>query len=277
MAHDRRGDYRHQPATAGVRTLDSGRCSMVARISCRNLVCADVAYGCHPDQIPIRQRATVAGLGAGMGLMVGGLYGQILVAQMFKTVPSAYISLAISCFIMIGLFLLVMPDKQLPREYVQPFRAKEILATYWLSPRKYPDFGLIWLARCLIFLGYTTTVNFMFYYLEQAVHYPQHFPGQTPAQGVQLFFTVMVVSIVVASLIGGMISDKVQRRRVFVALAGVLMMIGMLLYAFFSVCALLRAVLITRVKSVGSAYKETRMVANFRGAPRKFATILVSL
>src|SRR5579884_451684 len=164
----------------------------------------------------------------------------------------------------------------------------------------------------------------------------------------------MVVSIVVASLIGGMISDKVRRRRVFVALTGVLIMIGMLLYAFFpvwamvlvataftgigmglflsvdlalasqvlpaaeergkdisiintaifislilspiiagiilntlqsflvlfvlmAVCALLSAVLITRVKSVRSAYKETRMVANFRGAPRKFATILVSL
>lgn len=188
-----------------------------------------------PDQVPIRQRATVAGLGAGIGLMVGGLYGQILVAQMFKTVPSAYISLAVSCFIMIGLFLLVMPDKQLPREYVQPFRAREIIAMYWLSPKKYPDFGLIWLARCLIFLGYTTTVNFMFYYLTQAVHYSQRFPGQTPAQGVQQFFAVMVVSIVVASLVGGMLSDRMQRRRLFVSLAGVMMMIGMLLYAFFPV------------------------------------------
>ena len=191
-----------------------------------------------PDQVPVRQRATVSAFAAGLGTLLGGLFGQILVAQVFKEIQAAYVSIAVTIVIMLALFLLVLREEPLSREYVPPFRIKHIFAAYWLNPLAHRDFFLTWLARCLMFLGYTTVVNFMFYYLQDAVRYMRVFPGQTTAQGVQTFFAINVGSILVASLVGGMLSDKLQRRRLFVIVASLIMTVGLLLYAFFPTWAM---------------------------------------
>ncbi|MFL5665954.1 MAG: MFS transporter [Ktedonobacteraceae bacterium] len=191
-----------------------------------------------PDQVPVRQRATVSAFAAGLGTLLGGLFGQILVAQVFKEIQAAYTSIAVTIVIMLALFLLVLREVPLSREHVPPFRIKHILAAYWLDPLANRDLFLTWLARCLMFLGYTTVVNFMFYYLQDAVQYVRVFPGQTTAQGVQTFFAINVGSILVASLFGGMLSDKMQRRRPFVIVASLIMTVGLLLYAFFPTWAM---------------------------------------
>ncbi len=183
-----------------------------------------------PDQVPLRQRATLSALAGGLGLL-GGLFGQILVAQIFKGIPAAYTALAITIAIMAALFLLVLREVPLPREHAQPLQVKQTLAI--LKPLAQRDFALVWVARCLIFLGYTTVVNFMFFFLRDAVHYTKLFPGQSTAQGVNMFFALNVASIIIASLVGGIISDRLLRRKLFVIAASVIMAVGLLLYAFF--------------------------------------------
>ncbi len=184
-----------------------------------------------PDQVPVRQRATISALAGGPGVLLGGLVGQILVAQIFKGIPVAYTSLAITIAIMVALFLLVLREPPLPREYSQPLQLKQVSGM--LGPLGRREFALVWAARCLIFLGYTTVVNFMFFFLQNAVHYTTLFPGQTTAQGVSLFFAVNVASIILASVVGGILSDRLQRRKPFVIAASVIMAVGLLLYALF--------------------------------------------
>lgn len=184
-----------------------------------------------PDQVPLRQRATISALAGGPGVLLGGLFGQILVAQVFKGIPAAYTSLAITIAIMVTLFLLVLREPSLPREYSQPLQLKKVSGM--LKPLGRQEFALVWAARCLIFLGYTTVVNFMFFFLQNAVHYATLFPGQTTAQGVSLFFAVNVASIILASVVGGILSDRLQRRKLFVIAASVIMAVGLLIYAFF--------------------------------------------
>src|SRR5260370_18864104 len=186
-----------------------------------------------PDQVPLRQRATISGLASGPGILLGGLFGQILVAQLFTGIPAAYTSLAITIAIMVALFLLVLREVPLPREHVPSLQARHALAM--LKPLGRRDFALTWVARCLIFLGYTTVVNFMFFFLQDAVHYGKLFPGQSTAQGVNMFFALNVASIIIASLVGGIISDRLLRRKLFVIAASVIMAVGLLLYAFFPV------------------------------------------
>src|SRR5438270_8210847 len=84
-----------------------------------------------------------------------------------------------------------------------------------------------------MFLGNITVLHFMFYYLRDAVHYSRLFPGQTTAQGVQTFSAIEVGSLLVASLVGGILSDKLQRRKLFVIISSLIMMGALLLYAFF--------------------------------------------
>src|SRR5260370_23450040 len=107
-----------------------------------------------------------------------------------------------------------------------------------LKPLAHRDFALVWVARCLMFLGYTTIITFMFFYLQDAVHYTQLFPGQTTAQGVSMFFAVNVVSIIIASVLGGIISARLQRRKLFVIAASVMIAVGLLLYAFLPVLSM---------------------------------------
>ena len=184
-----------------------------------------------PDQVPLRQRATISALAGGPGVLLGGLVGQILVAQVFTSIPAAYTSLAITIAIMVALFLLVLREAPLPRQHSQPLQMKQVSGM--LQPLGRQDFALVWVARCLIFLGYTTVVSFMFFYLQNVVQYARLFPRQTTAQGVSLFFAVNVASTILASMVGGILSDKLQRRKVFVIVASVLMALGLLLYAFF--------------------------------------------
>lgn len=184
-----------------------------------------------PDQIPIEQRATASALTTGVGVMLGGLLGDILVAQVFKTIQGGYTAIAVAAVIALALFLVVLRDARLPKEHVPPSNARKALSA--LKPLAERDFLLVWLARCLIFLGYTTVVNFMFYFLQDAIHYTRLFPTQTTAQGVQLFFALMVLSIIVGSLVGGIISDKIGRRKLFIIVACLLLAIGLLIYALF--------------------------------------------
>jgi MFS family permease len=186
-----------------------------------------------PDQVPLRQRATVSAFAAGLGTLLGGLLGQILMTQFFKGIPAAYIAIAVTITIMLSVFLLVLRDVPLPKKHVPPFHIRKIAAAYWLNPVTHSDFALTWLARCLMFLGYTTVVNFMFYFLQDAVHYSHLFPGHTTAEGVQTFFAINVGSILVASLFAGILSDKLQRRKMFVMVSSLIMMVALLLYAFF--------------------------------------------
>ncbi len=186
-----------------------------------------------PDQVPVHQRATVSAFANGLGVLLGGLLGQILVTEVFKAIPVAYTSLAVTVAIMLFLFLLILHDIPFSKEYVPPFHVKRIFSAYWLNPMTYPDFALTWLARCLMFLGYATVNNFMFYFLQDVLHYSRLFPGRATAQGVQTVLAINVGSIIVASLTAGLLSDKLGRRKVFVIVSSLIMMVGLLLYAFF--------------------------------------------
>lgn len=185
-----------------------------------------------PDQIPVAQRATVSAF-AGMAPLVGGVIGQILVAQVIKNIFVSFLGLALVSALILLVFIAVLRDLRLPREAVAPFHLRHVLSAFWLNPLKHSDFALVWLARCLIFLGSTTTINYLNYFLQDAVHYSRVFPGQTVAQGVQLFYTTFVAAILVASLGCGLLSDKLERRKVFVIGASLVMGVGLLLLASF--------------------------------------------
>jgi hypothetical protein len=52
-------------------------------------------------------------------------------------------------------------------------------SAYWISPRKYPDFGWAWLTRFLTRLSIAMGTLYLLYLLRDSVHYQRLFPGQT--------------------------------------------------------------------------------------------------
>jgi MFS family permease len=166
-----------------------------------------------------------------MAPLVGGLIGQILVGGVIKDISTSFLVLAQVSVILLLLFSLMLREQRLPKGTVAPFRLIDIPKSLWLNPRKNPDFALTWVARCLVFLASTTVVNYMFYYLAAA----HIFPEQQAGTGVQIFYTIYVVAILVSSLVCGKLSDILQRRKVFVIASSLVMTVGLLLIAFFPV------------------------------------------
>lgn len=179
-----------------------------------------------PDQVPVRQRATVSAY-VSLSLPIGAVIGALLVTRVARSTQLAYYILIGLLLIIMLLFILVLRDKPLPKEAAPRFHLGSFLAGFWVNPVKYPDFGWAWLTRFLVYLSYFTSLGYLLYFLQDAVHY------QKAAQGVTTFQIILTGTLLIASVIGGMLSDRLQRRKVFVVGASLVIALSFLILAFF--------------------------------------------
>lgn len=179
-----------------------------------------------PDQVPVRQRGTVSAF-VSLSLPLGAVIGALLVTRVAKsTQMSYYIFIGLLLLVMM-LFILVLRDKPLPREAAPRFHLGTFLAGFWVNPVRYPDFGWAWLTRFLVYLSYFTSLGYLFYFLQDVVHY------QKAAQGVTTFQIILTGMLLIASVTSGMLSDKLQRRKVFVMGASLVIALSFVILAFF--------------------------------------------
>jgi MFS family permease len=176
-----------------------------------------------PDHVPVRQRATVAGW-VGMPIALGLVLGSILVVDVLgQNLVIGYITLAALMVLLALPFVLFTPDHPLPPQDREPFSWRRVASSYWLSPRAYPDFGWAWLTRFLASLAIAMGTLYLLYFLRDAVHYAQLFPGQTAADGLLILILIYTGCVVITSIVGGMISDRSGRRKLLVTVSGLLM------------------------------------------------------
>jgi MFS family permease len=185
-----------------------------------------------PDHVPVRQRATVAGW-VGMPIALGLVLGTILVVDVLgQHLVSGYVTLAILMVVLALPFVLFTPDHPLAPEDRDPFSWRRLAGSYWLSPRQYPDFGWAWLTRFLTSLAIAMGTLYLLYFLRDAVHYARLFPGQTAADGLLILILIYTGCVVLASIVGGIISDRRNRRKVMVTVSGLLMAAAAALLTF---------------------------------------------
>ncbi|UKA60535.1 MFS transporter [Arthrobacter sp. FW306-2-2C-D06B] len=177
------------------------------------------------DQIPPEQRGRVSGL---IGLMQqGSKLGSAYIAQFL--VGNLLLMFALPAFAGVLLllpFLMMLPDRRL----VQPPRAegfREVLQTFWLSPRRHPDFALAWGSRFLL-----TTALYMF--MTYRLLYMQHELKLSTADATAVLATGVLIYTVTLALAGqaaGWLSDRVGRRKLFVIGAAAIFGVGMWMLA----------------------------------------------
>ena len=90
----------------------------------------------------------------------------------------------------------------------------EFAGSFWISPRRYPDFAWAWLTRFLVNLGNSLGTLLLYFYLQDAVGFDD------PETGVFVLTAVYAVFIVASTVIFGLWSDRLGRRRVFVVVSG---------------------------------------------------------
>jgi MFS family permease len=182
-----------------------------------------------PDHVPVRQRATVAGW-VGMPQALGLVLGTLVVVDVFNLnkqsgLQLGYVTLAVLLVVLVVPFVFTV-DHPLEAEHVERLTLRKLASSYWISPREYPDFGWAWLTRFLAALAIAMGTLYLLYFLRDAVHY------RHPAQGLLVLIVIYTVCVVVTAIGGGMISDRLGRRKLIVTIGGLLMATAAVLLTF---------------------------------------------
>lgn len=167
------------------------------------------------DQVPVARRGLISGfigvaqtaglvLGAGIAAVSGGI-------------ATGYLVLAV-LVVVLGLpHVLGARDLRLPDGAPRPSLA-HVLAGFRPPLRSHPDFGWAWLTRFLVNLGNSTGTLYLLYYLMDAVGMEE----SAAMTGVFILTGIYALTVFASTLVGGIWSDRVGRRKPFVIVAALI-------------------------------------------------------
>ena len=169
-----------------------------------------------PDQVPEGRRGLVGGflaiaqtLGVVAGVGIAAVTGSIAAGYLVTIVVLVALSLP---------YALNSRDLALPEDYRPvPFRLGSFLRSFWISPRRYPDFAWAWLTRFLVNTGNYIGTMYLLYYVTDGL-------GFSEDAGPDKVFVLTVLyagTMVVTTAFGGAWSDRLGRRKIFVIWSGV--------------------------------------------------------
>lgn len=180
------------------------------------------------DQVPVRQRGFVSGwLSAPQA--IGTIAGLLLVVMLGLGQLLGYAVMAVLLVLLVLPFLLRTPDAVLDPADREPFTLRALVAGFWISPRRFPDFGWTLLSRVLVNLGNALGTTLLLYFLQDGLGFA---PGDPAEEALLILTLIYMVFVIGASLGLGRLSDAIGRRKVFVFLAALLQAIAALLLAF---------------------------------------------
>ena len=182
-----------------------------------------------PDQVPTAQRGLVSGV-LGVCLPIASVSGTFLV-QLFtgNQLAMFLVPCAIGGFFIL-LFAVTLKDRRLAKADRPTWSLREFAGTFYVNPRKSPDFAWAFASRFMFVLAYAFLTTYQAYYLLDKIGSAE---ADVPQQ---IFLGTLVQSVVVvaASLVGGRLSDRTGRRKIFVLTASIVYGLAMFVIAIAS-------------------------------------------
>ena len=193
-----------------------------------NAMQASVTAGV-PDHVPVEQRGAVSGW-IGLPQTVGVVLAVALVTVVV-TGNSGYVLIAVLVVACALPFALTTPDARLLRADRPPFVWRTFARSFWLSPRRHPDFAWAWLTRFAVNLGNAMAILYLLYFLRDRIHYSALFPGHKAEDGLLVLILIYMAGVVITAVAGGMISDRSGRRKLPVTVSGLVMAVPAVMLA----------------------------------------------
>jgi MFS family permease len=169
-----------------------------------------------PDQVSAAQRGLVSGF-LGVCVPIASVSGTFLVQLFTGNRLAMFLApCAIGGFFIL-LFAVSLNDRRLARADKPTWSLREFASTFYVNPRKSPDFAWAFASRFLFVLAYAFLATYQAYYLLDKLGTAE---ADVPRQ---IFLGTLAQSAVVvaASLVGGKLSDRTGRRKIFVLTASV--------------------------------------------------------
>jgi len=199
----------------------------VAQLFFNALLAAQVAV--LPDQVLVAQRGLVSGV-LGVSLPIASVSGTFLVKLFTGNQLAMFLApCAIGGFFIL-LFAVTLKDRRLAKADKPTWSLREFASTFYVNPRKSPDFAWAFVSRFMFLLAYAFLTTYQVYYLLDKI-------GSAEADVPQQIFLgtlAQSAAVVAASLIGGKLSDRTGRRKIFVVTASIVYGLAMFVVAIAS-------------------------------------------
>lgn len=180
------------------------------------------------DKLPEGQRGRVSAL-TGLMTQIAPVLGIGVAYAVSTNTLLVFVVPGVIGAVLLALFPLIKPEgssKNIVVDTQVTFRS--VVASYGFSVRKYPDFAWNWLGRFVFFMGlYFNTTFGTFFYAQRL-----GLPVREVAGVVATIGMLGVVAAAAGALLGGFLSDKLRRRRLFVIIAALIFVAGALAEAF---------------------------------------------
>jgi MFS family permease len=182
-----------------------------------------------PDQVPPGQRGLVSGF-LGVCVPIASVSGTFLVQAFAGSRLAMFLAPCVLGGFFVLLFAARLKDRRLAKADKPAWSLREFASTFYVNPRRSPDFAWAFASRFMFVLAYAFLTTYQVYYLLEKVGSAE---ADVPRQ---IFLGTLVQSVVVvaASLVGGRLSDRTGRRKVFVLTASVVYGLAMFVLAIAS-------------------------------------------
>ncbi|WP_215523526.1 MFS transporter [Varibaculum prostatecancerukia] len=189
-----------------------------------------------PERTPINRRGLMSGV-MGVARYGGMTIGVIIVGQVASTIPS-YIIVGVTCALTAMLYSFTTKDLSLAERQEaiatdsdkspsEVNRGKNVLFTSAAH-----DFWLAFASRFCVIGSYFLVTGYMLYMLQDYIGYGDQ-TLVAAAAGVGIVTAVITIGNLVCSVLGGMLSDRLGKMKIFIVGAAALFAVPAILMYFF--------------------------------------------
>jgi len=177
-----------------------------------------------PDRVPLAARGK-ASAAVGLGLPIGSTIGALVGAAFSEDYRTGYLVFGAVVAVTSVVFTSLAREERMPPK--APMPVKEQIAAFG-SALKDHDFRWAFIGRALLVLGYFAVAGFQLYILKDHTDLPA---GLSAEEAVAILMPVNSVAMVVSTVLGGWLSDRHDRRKLFVGASAALAAVALLIPA----------------------------------------------
>ncbi|MFD3515610.1 MFS transporter [Streptomyces sp. NPDC058657] len=174
-----------------------------------------------PDRIPVASRGR-ASAAVGLGIPLGSTVGALVGAAFSDNYRTGYLVFGAMVAVTAVVFTTCAREERRPGKPPVPFKEQ---VTSFASALASHDFRWAFIGRALLVLGYFGVLGFQLFILQDHTELPG---GMEPAAAAAILTMVNSAASVLSTVLGGWLSDKFDRRKLFVGVSALLAAVAMI-------------------------------------------------